>query len=269
MANKELMQSVFEQMALVDRSNHNMLCDFRKDSDGNYMSACEKAAFWAWSTVQQCHNPSDAPIPFFDMGQGKDYTSVTKVLKLGDKIKVIDFDSFSPSTPSLRDDFLENRRRYIADNLPNRNGQIYNDVESPNLNLSDLSDEIRENIIKAVQKLGEMRPPSISIRTHTAAMVDVPKNPPFYYIDQLAFLPNIKNMSESSLEVTSLETNKKLDEALEKVREGRGLTTFSSLDQGAEFIPAFKTTPTSQDQSLEDAEETVEEPVFKPIHSLY
>lgn len=325
MKDKQLMQMAFEQMASSSRGEHGMLCDFRKDFSGNYMSACERAAFWAWSKVEALYDYGENPVPFFDANidqakhddfagdtisfdlvKGRDITVGIKVLTLGDKLRVIDID---PAIPSVMDD-LESRHR-MFDRLPNRNGQVYR--ESPNLHFSDLSPEVQEKFTQAVDRLEKnAHRPSITVSPLTTSgdlqkiiedadalglnvkldypdaisnnnphsmsfsvttMNDIPKEPAFYNIDQMAFLPEIKEIK------FDLEISGRLDTSLEKVREkaedynislespystplNRGLTTSPSLDQGTEFIPAFTTTP-------EETKTEEEIPVFKPIHSLY
>lgn len=274
MQDKHSMQIAFEHIALQNRGEHGMLCDFRKDLSGNYMSACERAAFWAWSKVEHLYSfegsrdecigsvvrSFDATkkhddfagdtITSFDLAKGKDSTVATKVLKLGDAVRVIDFDL---DIPSVRDDLEERTRMF--DRLPNRNGMVYSRGESPNLHFSDLPAETQDKFRQAVDRLEKnAHRPSISVNPLTPSdklteiikeadalglnvkldysgetdknnpssmsfsvttMNDIPKQGEkqmVYNIDQLAFLPELNDIPFCE------ENSKRLDEAFNKLK---------------------------------------------------
>ena len=49
----DLMREEFEAKALSAKAKNGMICDFRRDSNDEYMSACERSAWWAWQASRE------------------------------------------------------------------------------------------------------------------------------------------------------------------------------------------------------------------------
>lgn len=47
----------FETAVMQQKSKHGMLCDLVRNPDGEYRSACERSAWWAWQ-VAATSNPT-------------------------------------------------------------------------------------------------------------------------------------------------------------------------------------------------------------------
>lgn len=66
--NNEIMRKEFEAAACAN-TGHRMLLDFSRRHDGEYNSACERAAWWAWQASREaltvtiepgdCFSPND------------------------------------------------------------------------------------------------------------------------------------------------------------------------------------------------------------------
>lgn len=60
----------FEAAVVAQQGKHGMLGDLRKDANGEYMSACERSAWWAWQLAAEV--PYDAKAIQFAESVAKD-----------------------------------------------------------------------------------------------------------------------------------------------------------------------------------------------------